>query len=634
VTAEIAIRPRAAGLDARLDEAVALARTALLALQRPDGHWCFEFEADCTIPAEYLLMMHFMDEIDQPLEAKLARYLRARQQQDGGWPLYPGGGLDLSCTVKCYYALKLAGDDPDGEPLRRARDAILARGGAVRANVFTRILLAQFGQLPWDGVPFMPVELILAPRWFGFHFLKVSYWSRTVMVPLLVLCTLRRPARNPRGLGIRELFTEPPERERRWFPVRSPLNRVFLVLERTIRRVEPAIPWGLRRRALARCESWIVERLNGEDGLGAIFPAMVNAYEALDALGYGPGHPLRATAKRALARLVVARGDTAYCQPCVSPVWDTALATLALEQAGEADAAIGRAVDWLAGRQLLDEPGDWRATRPELAGGGWAFQYRNGHYPDLDDTSAVAWAMHVVDPRRLDERIERAARWVAGMQSRDGGFASFDVDNTHGYLNEIPFADHGALLDPPTEDVTGRCVTLFSRLGERYRDPRDRALRFLTRTQTREGAWWGRWGTNHIYGTWSVLTALESAGIPPSDERVRRAVAWLESIQQADGGFGETNDSYDDPSLAGSGEPTPEQTAWALLALMAAGEGRSDAVRRGIEWLLAEQSPDGLWHCDRFNAPGFPRVFYLRYHGYSAYFPLWALARYRRFVSA
>lgn len=616
----------------RLQSAISRAREALLARREADGHWCFEFEADCTIPAEYVLMMHYMDEVDEGLERRIARYLHEHQLAEGGWPLYPGGDMDISCTVKCYYALKLIGEDPDSEPMRRAREVVLAAGGAARANVFTRIMLAQFRQIPWRGVPFMPVELVLLPRWFPFHFLKVSYWSRTVMVPLLILVSLRRHARNPSGIGVQELFACPPEEEKHWFQTPTLRSRILLYLERAARPGELIIPWGFRRWAFRRCERWMVARLNGEGGLGAIFPAMVNAYEALDALGYGPNHPLRRTAKKALELLLVERGESTYCQPCVSPVWDTGLAALALEEAGGAEDEVRRALDWLCERQLLDEPADWQEYRPNLRGGGWAFQYRNDYYPDLDDTSVVGWAMYQADQEGYAERIERAAEWLAGMQSKNGGFAAFDADNTHYALNEIPFADHGAMLDPPTEDVTGRCVALFSLLGARYAAVRDRAVAYLTRAQQDNGAWWGRWGTNYIYGTWSVLSAFEQAGIPPDDERVRRAVAWLKSVQHEDGSFGETNDTYFDPSLAGRGEPTPEQTAWALLALMAGGEAASEAVARGIDWLLAQQGEDGLWHTHLFNAPGFPRVFYLRYHGYSAYFPLWALARYRRLM--
>ncbi len=616
------------GQASKLQVAIAHARRALLDRREPDGHWCFEFEADCTIPAEYVLMMHYMDEIDDDLQQRIARYLRAHQMADGGWPLYPGGTMDVSCTVKCYYALKLIGDDPDSDAMRRAREVIRAAGGAARANVFTRIMLAQFRQIPWRGVPFMPVEMILVPRWFPFHFLKVSYWSRTVMVPLLILVSLRRQARNPRGVDVQELFVTPPDKERNWFQIRSLRGGILLYLERAARKCEVIIPWGFRRWAFRRCERWMVARLNGEGGLGAIFPAMVNAYEALDALGYGPDHPLRRTAKKALQLLLIERGDMTYCQPCVSPVWDTGLAVLALQEAGDAEEEIGKALDWLCDRQLLEEPADWREYRPHVRGGGWAFQYRNDYYPDLDDTSVVAWAMHQADPDNYSKNISRAAEWLAGMQSRNGGFAAFDANNTHYALNEIPFADHGAMLDPPTEDVTARCVALFSRLGNPYSRNCERAIRYLTRTQLSSGAWWGRWGTNYIYGTWSVLMAFEQAGISPEDVRIRRAVEWLKSIQHEDGGFGETNDTYDDPSLAGQGEATPEQTAWALLALMAAGEAGSEAVARGVEWLLRHQGEDGLWHTELFNAPGFPRVFYLRYHGYSAYFPLWALARY------
>lgn len=615
----------------RLQAGIDRARAGLLALQRDDGHWCFEFEADCTIPAEYVLMMHFMDEIDTELQRRLARYLRSKQQDDGGWPLYPGGAMDLSCTVKCYYALKLAGDAPQAAHMQRARALVLAAGGAARTNVFTRIMLAQFRQIPWRGVPFLPVEMILLPPWSPFHFMKVSYWSRTVMVPLLILVSLRRQARNPQGVSVRELFSVPPEQEKRWFKTRSIRSWALLELEQTARHGEGVIPWGVRRWALERCERWMLSRLNGEGGLGAIFPAMVNAYEALDALGYGPAHPLRRSAKKALELLLVERGESTYCQPCMSPVWDTALAALALNEAGGARNEVLQALDWLAARQLCDEPADWQEYRPHLRGGGWPFQYRNDCYPDLDDTSIIAFTMQRADRHRYAQTIESATDWLAGMQSTNGGFAAFDADNTHYAFNDIPFADHGALLDPPTEDVTGSCVALFSVLGDGRIEQRDKALDFLSKMQQPCGAWWGRWGCNYIYGTWKVLYAFELSGIPTDDARIRRAVDWLLSTQHDDGSFGESNDTYnlgEARAAPGSGEATPEQTAWALMALMAGGCAKSDAVRRGIDWLLTQQADDGLWHTDRFNAPGFPRVFYLRYHGYSAYFPLWALARY------
>ncbi|MDQ2696210.1 MAG: squalene--hopene cyclase [Pseudomonadota bacterium] len=616
-----------------LDQAIARAQEALLRRQQPDGHWVFPLEADCTIPAEYILMGHYLDEVDAQLQARLAVYLRRRQDAHGGWSLYPGGGFDLSCSVKVYYALRLAGD-PAGAPyMIRARQAILAHGGAARCNVFTRITLALFGQIPWRGVPFIPVEIMLLPRWFPFHLSKVSYWSRTVMVPLLILCSLKARARNPQGVQIRELFTTPPAQERNYFPVRSKLNRVFLALDALGRGIEPLLPAALRRRALARAEAWMVERLNGEDGLGGIFPAMVNAVEALDLLGYPPGHPLRRAAGQALRKLLVVDETSAFCQPCLSPVWDTAIACLALQEAdnGRTSLAVLRGLDWLRERQLTDEPGDWRQQCPDAPGGGWAFQYANPHYPDVDDTPMVAWALHQSGVERFGDAVRRAAGWLLTMQSKNGGFGAFDVDNTHYYLNHIPFADHGALLDPPTSDVSARCLIFLARLRDPDCQPAIRScLAFLRREQEADGAWFGRWGTNYIYGTWSVLVALEAAGVSRDDPAVVRAVAWLKGRQRPDGGWGESNDSYHDPALAGSGQDsTAFQTAWAVLGLLAAGEADAPETRRGVEYLLCTQQADGLWRDSAFTAPGFPRVFYLKYHGYDKYFPLWALARYR-----
>jgi squalene-hopene/tetraprenyl-beta-curcumene cyclase len=618
--------------DTPLDHAVAEARDALIARQENQGHWLFELEADCTIPAEYIMMMHFLDEIDAALEAKLCRYLRSAQAEHGGWPLYHAGAFNLSCSVKAYYALKLAGDRTDAPHMVRARTAILKRGGAARANVFTRIALALFGQLPWRGVPYIPVEIMLLPRWFPFHLDKVAYWSRTVMVPLFILCTRKPVARNPRGVHIRELFTIPPEEERGYLRRKGWLAKVFLAADRLGRLLDPLIPARTRERATRLAENWMLERLNGEDGLGAIFPAMVNALEAMVILGYPQDDPRRLTAKRALQKLLVIGPSSAYCQPCVSPVWDTALAALAMQETGDAassDASM-RALDWLKDRQLLDEPGDWRVSRPDLAGGGWAFQFANAHYPDLDDTAVVAWAMHQAqDPERYSESVRRALDWLVGMQSKDGGFAAFDADNTHYHLNMIPFADHGALLDPPTSDVTARVVTVLARVGRpQDKEALDRAIAYLRRQQEPDGSWFGRWGTNYTYGTWSVMTAFTQAHVGTEDPAVRRAVHWLTQRQNADGGWGESNDTYANPA-SGQSPSTAYQTAWALLGLFAAGEAPSDAARRGAEFLIRAQAADGLWSDLSFTAPGFPRVFYLRYHGYSAYFPLWALAAYR-----
>jgi squalene-hopene/tetraprenyl-beta-curcumene cyclase len=620
-----------------LERSIAAARDALIAAQHTQGYWLFELEADCTIPAEYILMMHFLDEIDAPLQVKIATHLRAQQAEHGGWPLYHNGDFDLSCTVKAYFALKLAGDDPQAAHMQRARAAVLQRGGAARANVFTRIALALFGQLPWRGVPYIPVEIMLLPRWFPFHLDKVSYWSRAVMVPLLILCTRKPVGGNPRNVNIRELFTTAPEEERHYFRRAGLLAKAFLAFDHLGRMIDPLIPRVIRARATRRAEAWMLARLNGEDGLGAIFPAMVNALEALVVLGYASDDPRRVAAKRALQNLLVVNSSSAYCQPCVSPVWDTALAGLAMQETGCATAlsASVRALDWLQSRQLLDEPGDWRARRPGLRGGGWAFQYANSYYPDLDDTAVVAWAMHQArDAAGYSQSLDRALDWLVGMQSSNGGFASFDADNTCYYLNEIPFADHGALLDPPTSDVTARVVTALARVGRpEDKEALDRAIVYLRNEQESAGAWFGRWGTNYIYGTWSVLVAFAQAGISVHDNAVRRAVDWLTARQNADGGWGESNDTYAHGQAASAKSPsTAHQSAWALLALLAAGEAGSHVVRCGVEYLMRTQQAEGLWSDPNFTAPGFPRVFYLRYHGYCAYFPLWALAKYRNLI--
>jgi squalene-hopene/tetraprenyl-beta-curcumene cyclase len=548
----------------------------------------------------------------------------------------------MSCTVKAYYALKLAGDDVNAPHMARARAAILERGGAARSNVFTRIALALFGQLPWRGVPYIPVEIMLLPKWFFFHLDKVSYWSRTVMVPLFVLCTRKPRARNPRDVHIRELFTTPAEKERDYFrdskKLGGLLGRVMLVVERIGRRLDPLIPSAMRERATKRAEEWMLERLNGEDGLGAIFPAMVNAVEVMTILGYPADDPRLVTAKRALHKLLVIGPTSAYCQPCVSPVWDTALTARAMQEVGDEAAlnAATEALDWLKDEQLLDEPGDWRVDRPQLKGGGWAFQFANDYYPDLDDTAVVAWAMHQApNAAEYTESVSRALDWLAGMQSKNGGFAAFDADNTSYYLNKIPFADHGALLDPPTSDVTGRVVTALG-LIDRPQDGAvlERAIAYLRAEQEPDGSWFGRWGTNYVYGTWSVLTALAQARVPADDPAVRRAVDWLLARQNSDGGWGETNDSYLKGGRARRVASTPYQTAWALLGLLAAGEAHSDAARRAVNHLLRTQEPGGLWGDATFTAPGFPRVFYLKYHGYCGYFPLWALASYRTLTRA
>ena len=633
--------------DFSTDTLEAASRTALdaavrniLGCQNADGYWVYELEADCTIPSEYIMMRHFVGDIDPVLEAKIAHYLRARQNADGSWPLYTTGEGDLSCTIKAYYALKLAGDDINAAHMEQARRFVLIHGGAAHANVFTRIALAMFEQLPWRGVPYIPVEIMLLPKWFFFHLSKVSYWSRTVMVPLFVLTTFKAKAKNPKKVGVRELFAVDPEQETGYFDsIKTPIGKFFLVLDKIGRTLcEPLITKKTRRRATQRALEWFGDRLNGEDGLGAIFPAMVNAYEALLVLGLPPDDPRVVNARRALDLLVIERDDCAYCQPCMSPIWDTGLATLSLQQALHVspnpvlEKALQAALRWCATKQLtVDEAGDWRDSAPHRMGGGWAFQFNNSYYPDVDDTAVIAYAMMQSQMPEFEENISRAADWVNGMQSSNGGFAAFDVDNTHYYLNSIPFADHGALLDPPSVDVSARCLMLLGPLAKRdarYQPTLERCLDYVWQEQEDDGSWFGRWGSNYIYGTWSVLIALEAAGMDMHLPQVAKAIAWLKSKQRADGGWGETQDSYADRSLHGTAlASTAFQTAWALLALMAA-EGCSPEVERGIAYLTRHQAADGVWYDDYFTAPGFPRVFYLKYHGYDKYFPLWALARY------
>ena len=626
-----------------LDASIAEAARALCGLQRADGHFVFELEADATIPAEYVLMRHYRGElVDELLEAKIARYLRRIQSADGGWPLFHAGTSDISASVKAYFALKMIGDPIDAAHMVRARSFILGKGGAANSNVFTRNLLALYGAIPWRGVPVMPVEIMLLPRWFPFHLDKVSYWARTVLVPLTVLNALKPRAVNAKAIGIDELFVTPPNDVRHWpkgAHQTRPWAEIFGGIDRALHALQPYFPKSTRKRAIERAVDFVTERLNGENGLGAIFPAMVNALLMFDALGYGADDPRVRTARAAIEALLVVNADEAYCQPCLSPVWDTALAAHALLEVGgeECERRTLASLEWLRPLQVLDIAGDWASTRPGVRPGGWAFQYANPHYPDLDDTAVVVMAMDRItarlpEPDRFGAAIDRAVEWVVGLQSENGGWAAFDADNEYYYLNQIPFSDHGALLDPPTADVTARCVSMLAQLGTSpgESEPLDKGLAYLLRTQERDGSWYGRWGMNYIYGTWSALCALNVARVEPSSPEVRKAVQWLLSIQNSDGGWGEGGDSYKLDYRGYEAAPsTASQTAWALLALMAAGEVDHPSVIKGVAYLLHRQGDDGFWAEPYFTATGFPRAFYLRYHGYAKFFPLWALARYR-----
>jgi squalene-hopene/tetraprenyl-beta-curcumene cyclase len=627
-----------------LETRIRAATDALLERQQADGHWVFELEADCTIPAEYVLLRHYRGEpVAEEIERKIAVYLMRTQRADGGWPLFHDGAFDISAGVKAYFALKMIGHSPDAEHMRRAREAILRHGGGAKVNVFTRILLAQFDVMSWGAVPVMPVEVMLLPRWFPFHLSKISYWARTVIVPLLVLQALKPKAKNPNGVRIDELFHEDPKsigpapkaahQKWSWF-------LLFRAIDIVLRAAEPLFPRWLRKKAIDRAAAFVTERLNGEDGLGAIYPAMANSVMMFDLLGYPADHPDLVVARKSLDKLLIVKDDEAYCQPCVSPVWDTALTCHALLEVG-GDAATRQAMhglNWLKPLQILDLPGDWAETRPDVRPGGWAFQYANAYYPDLDDTAVVVMAMdrasHLpgADPKRYATAMARGQEWVAGLQSRDGGWGAFDADNHYYYLNNIPFADHGALLDPPSADLTGRCLSMLAQLGGKVETnpAMQAAIEWLQRDQLPDGSWYGRWGMNYIYGTWSVLCALNAANIDPNAAMMRKAVDWLVAIQNPDGGWGEDGTSYKLDYRGYERAPsTPSQTAWALLALMAAGQADHPAVERGIGCLMETQGADGTWTEERYTATGFPRVFYLRYHGYPKFFPLWAMARYR-----
>ncbi len=622
------------GSSAELDHLVRAQHQALKDVQQADGHWVFEFEADATIPAEYILLQHFLGDIDLARERRIANFLRRIQDEQGGWPLFYKGDIDLSATVKAYFALKLVGDDPGAPHMVRAREVILARGGAAHCNVFTRIALALFGQVPWRAVPEMPVEIMLLPRWFPFHLSKVSYWSRTVIVPLLILMTYKPRARNPRGVQIDELFAIHPDDTR--YPMNATgdaLGAFFAGLDKVLRTAGRRLPQGSRKRAIRKALEFITPRLNGDDGLGGIFPAMANAVMAFEALGRPRDDAAFVMARKAVDKLLLDRGpDETYCQPCLSPIWDTCLAAHAMLEAGEDpdSPSMRKMTDWLLEREITDVFGDWAWQRPGLQPGGWAFQYRNDYYPDVDDTAVVVMALDRAGDPRCRPAIERATDWILGMQSSNGGWGAFDAENERYYLNSIPFADHGALLDPPTVDVTARCVSMLAQLGFARSHPAvKRGLEFLRKEQEADGSWYGRWGVNYVYGTWSALSALNACEEDLSAPHIRKAIAWMRARQRPDGGWGEDCATYWPKTRDVAKDSTASQTAWALLALMAAGEVDSDAARRGVAYLEAAPREGAKWREPLYTGIGFPRVFYLNYHGYSAYFPLWALARYR-----
>jgi squalene-hopene/tetraprenyl-beta-curcumene cyclase len=625
-----------------LPKAVARARQCLLARQRTDGHWVGELQGDTILESEYILLMAFLGREHEPRIAKAARYLLRQQLPEGGWNNYPGGPAELSVSVKAYFALKLAGHDPEASSLCRARQTIRALGGAARCNTFTKFYLALLGQLPYAQCPAVPPEMMFLPRWAYLNLYAMSSWTRTILVPLSIVYACKPVRRLPPTRGIAELFREPPETPR-WPhpPTRRWLtwSNLFLLLDRCFKRLEA---WGLgpiRKAAVRRAAAWMREHFADSDGLGAIYPQMIYTIIGLRCLGVADDSPEMRWALRQLDNLVIEEGDTLRVQPTWSPVWDTALTLKALAEAGLAShhPALVWGVRWLLDREVRRR-GDWNRSSPGLEPSGWPFEYRNAFYPDTDDTAMVLMALAqtgwAYSPTAWPT-VARALHWLLGMQNRDGGWAAFDRGIDHELLTKVPFADHNAMLDPSCPDITGRVLEALGHFGYRVGNPPvDWAIPFLRRTQGRAGGWPGRWGVNYLYGTWQVLAGLACVGYDLRRPMVRRAVDWLERVQQPGGGWGETCGSCDDPSLAGRGTPTASQTAWALLGLLAAGEAQSAAVQRGIDYLLATQQPDGGWAEEEFTGTGFPRVFYLKYHMYPLYFPLMALARAARLRGA
>lgn len=630
VVSETAAQGRAA-----LDQALERGARYLLGLQAPDGYWWAELESNVTMAAEYLLMTHFLGVADQEQWRKLVAYMRRCQNDDGSWSIWYGGAGDLSCTVEAYFAMKLAGVPAEDPAMVRARDFVRAGGGAARARVFTRIWLALFGQFEWSALPATPPEAILLPPRFPVNIYAFASWARATIVPILVLWALRPVCPIPPSAALDELYLDPGDRRRvRQQP--APLvswARLFRLLDGLLRTADRA-PWKpLRTRALAACERWILDHQERDGSWGGIQPPWVYALMALKTLGYPLDHPVMRRGLEGWRSFSIEDGDTFHVQPCVSPVWDTALAMLALLDAGlpPDHPALLNGGRWLLARQVLAN-GDWRVRAPSLTPGGWPFEFANDNYPDTDDTAVVMMALHRLrglDPAQVEQALDRGSRWLLGMQSRNGGWASFDRDNTSRIVNTIPFCDFGEVTDPPSEDVTAHVVEWLTTARPDATAAIRRGVRYLESTQYSDGPWFGRWGVNFIYGTGAVLPALRAAGMPPTDERCRRAVRWLRDRQNADGGWGEVCESYADDTLRGRGPSTASQTAWALLALLAAGEAESDAVRRGVEYLLRTQREQGDWEEPWFTGTGFPRDFMLKYHLYRVYFPLMALGRYR-----
>lgn len=626
-----------------LECAITAARQKLFDIQHADGHWCGELEGDTILESEYLLLLYFLGRwnVDANRVRKTCEYLRRKQLADGGWAIYEGGPTDVSASVKAYFVLKLAGDSVEAPHMERARRVILDGGGIEACNSFTKIYLSIFGQYDWNGCPAVPPELILLPEWFVFNIYEMSYWSRAIVVPLSIIWASKPVCRVPDDRRIDELHNSRLQPKHVSKSTREKFWRAFFtVIDRGLKAVDALHIRPFRRRAFERAERWILDHLDASGGLGAIFPPIVNTIFAFRCLGRPADDPLILGQLAELHRLEIEEDDTLHLQPCFSAVWDTALAVHCLCASGTApdDPRVLAGARWLLDKQTTTR-GDWARKNPEGQPGGWYFEYENEFYPDTDDTSEVLLALNAVrfpDPveeRRRRDSVGRAVLWQFTMQNDDGGWGAFDKGCDNDVYTFIPFADHNAMIDPSCEDITGRTVEALQYLGYPREHPVVRkAIDYLYATQTPQGTWYGRWGCNYIYGTWLAARGLAVAGEPVEGDRLQRVVRWFAERQNDDGGWGELQSSYDDPALMGVGPSTPSQTAWALLTLMELGESSSDIVRRGIDYLLDGQREDGSWFDETWTATGFPRVFYLRYHLYATYFPLWALAAYRRTV--
>jgi len=625
-------------LDERLGEGIDAAAGWLLSQQASDGYWCGELEADTTLSSDYILYLYVLGDIERV--PKLAEHIRRHQLSDGGWNTYEGGPAELNATVKAYVALKLAGDSPEAPHLVRARKRVHALGGLERTNSFVRFYLALVGAVEWDLVPAALPELVILPSWFILNLYRMSSWTRAIVVPLTIIYALKPRTMLLPLARVDELFLDPAERTVafRWDDRLICWRNFFLTLDRAAKLYE-RLPWKpFRRRALTEARRWMFEHLERSTGLGAIYPAMMNSVFALLALGYSPDDPVTAREIDQLASLEIAEEDTIRVQPCVSPVWDTAIAMVALQEAGlpPDHPALLKAAGWLLDRQITGA-GDWQVNNPGVPSAGWAFEFQNEFYPDLDDTAFVLIALKGVrypDRARMQAAVDGALAWLAAMQNRDGGWGAFDRDNDCAILTQVPFADHNAMIDPSSADVTARVLECFAYFGRTAADPVvARGLAYLQREQTPDGAWYGRWGVNYIYGTSGVLRAAEALKIGAS-AWCQRGVAWLRSIQNRDGGFGETCASYADPARKGRGPSTPSQSAWAIIGLLSGGNPAEPSVVRAVEYLLDSQDASGAWGEEATTGTGFPQVFYLKYHLYRQSFPLSALARYRAAVEA